>query len=171
MRSPQAFVVSINISPGGIPKHPIEIGLMLAEGLKDDAHDHEKHNTPLQAISIIDAEDLHDLKREGFDVFPGATGENITVRGLSVDELAAGDRLRLEGGVELELTKKRQPCFVLDSIDPRLKHAIVGRCGFLAKVLRTGTIRRGETIRVVESKRHMAGQPGVSASNRAHVFE
>ncbi|MHC4948134.1 MAG: MOSC domain-containing protein, partial [Planctomycetota bacterium] len=117
-------VVSVNVSSGGIPKHPIERGRVTEGGLEGDAHDHAKHDTPLQAISLIDLEDLDDLRGEGFDVYPGATGENITAAGLEVDELEVGDVLRFSGGVELELTKRRKPCFVLDAISPRLKEVI-----------------------------------------------
>jgi MOSC domain-containing protein YiiM len=149
MRGAEPIVVAVNISEGGIPKLPVKMGCVLSAGLANDQHNHQKHNTPLQAISLLDEEDLDDLRQEGFDVFPGATGENITVRGLDVDELQIGDRLRFAGGVELELTKKRKPCYVLDSIDQRLKHAIVDRCGFLAKVIREGEIRAGERIQVI----------------------
>lgn len=151
MQSEQARVVSINISPGGIPKLPHEAVKVGVNGLEFDGHHHTKHNTPLQAISIIDEEDLENLKREGFDVFPGATGENITAHGLSVDDLQVGDRLRFAGGVELELTKKRKPCYVLDSIHPELKQTIVDRCGYLAKVMQAGEIRVGEAISVVSA--------------------
>ena len=48
------------------------------------------------------------------------------------------------------MTKKRKPCFVLDSIDPKLKEVIVDRCGFLAKVIIEGDVRAGETIEVME---------------------
>jgi MOSC domain-containing protein YiiM len=151
MVSAPAVVISINISSGGIPKRPVERAEVTFAGLAGDAHDHEKHNTLLQAISIIDVEDLEDLAGEGFNVVSGATGENITVRGLNVDTLQIGDRLRFCGSsaVELELTKVRQPCYVLDAIDPRLKKAIVGRCGFLAKVIHPGELQVGETIEIL----------------------
>lgn len=146
MPAAQPTILAVNISPGGIPKRPIDVGRVTADGIAGDGHDHEKHNTPLQAICLIDAEDLDDLRREGFDVEPGAMGENLTVRGLDVDELAPGDRLRLSGGVELEYTKKRTPCYVLDQISPQLKKAVVGRCGGYAKVVTAGEVRPGETI-------------------------
>jgi len=145
---PVPQVVSINISAGGIPKRPVQTIDVLEGGLRDDAHDHEKHNTPLQAVSLIDVEDLDALRTEGFPVYPGATGENITVRNLQVDALPVGTRLKFSGGVELELSKVRQPCFVLDSIDPQLKKSIIGRCGFLAKVIAPGRLTQGELIEV-----------------------
>ena len=84
-----------------------------------------------------------------FDVYPGATGENITVRNLDVDALQVGDQLRFAGGVVAEITKTRKPCYVLDAIDPALKQGIFGRCGVLAKVICEGELRTGESIEVV----------------------
>lgn len=149
MGAEQPTVISVNVSSGGIPKRPVDVGRVTPDGLVGDAHDHEKHNTPLQAISMFDVEDLDDLRSEGFtDVGPGVLGENLTVRGLSADDLRPGDRLRLSGGVELEFTKIRKPCFVLDAVSPQLKDVVRGRCGGYAKVLRPGEIRAGETIDV-----------------------
>ncbi|PZN25718.1 MAG: hypothetical protein DIU71_19365 [Proteobacteria bacterium] len=148
MKTNPARVVAINISPGGIPKKPLPEARVLLSGLEGDGHNHEKHNTPLQAISITDLEDLNDMRNKGFDVYPGAIGENVTVSDLNVDELEIGDRLIFSGGVEIELTKRRKPCYVLDAIHPELKKHLVGRCGFLAKVIRTGTLQPGETIEV-----------------------
>jgi MOSC domain-containing protein YiiM len=141
----------VNTSGGGIPKSPVPQAEVTSRGLAGDGHNHDKHNTPTQAVSLIDVEDLDDLRTEGFDVFPGATGENLTLRGLDIDSLSVGDRLRFTDGVELELTKARNPCYVLDAIDPELKKAIVGRCGYLARVVCTGVIRPGETIQVVHA--------------------
>ena len=148
---PSPTVISVNTSAGGIPKTPINAGDLTTAGLRGDGHNHAKHCTPMSAVSILDVEDLDDLKREGFNVFPGAMGENLTVRDLRVDELAVGDRLIFAGGVEIEITKHRKPCYVLDAISPDLKRVIVGRCGVLAKVLREGTIRVGETIEVMRA--------------------
>ena len=145
-------ILSVNISHGGIPKTPVEIARVTTEGFAGDGHDHDKHYGPVMAISLLDMEDYEDLQAEGYDVFPGATGENITCQNLSIDDLQIGDRLRFEGGVELELTKKRKPCFVLDTIDPTLKEVIVGRCGFLARVITEGELRTGEAIEIVEKE-------------------
>jgi MOSC domain-containing protein YiiM len=148
MSASRPAIVSVNISPGGIPKLPVEVGRVSADGIVGDGHDHEKHNAPIQAISLLDVEDLDDLRAEGYDVGPGALGENLTVRGLDTDALAPGDRLRLSGGVELEYTKVRTPCFVLDAVSPQLKEVVKGRCGGYAKVITGGEVRAGETIEV-----------------------
>ena len=151
MNESNAIVLSVNISDGGIPKLPIDVGEVTPNGLVGDGHDHEKHNTPKQAICIIDQEDLDDLTSEGYDLPPGATGENLTVRNLNADNLNIGDRLRFSGGLELEITKMRKPCFVLDAIDPKLKGTIKGRCGCYGKVITPAQIRAGETIDILQS--------------------
>ena len=139
-------VIAVNISGGGIPKLPVQVGQVTSSGIEGDAHDHEKHNTPLQAICLLNGEVLDDLSAQGFKVGPGATGENLTVRGLDIEALEPGDRLLLSGGVQLEYTKKRKPCYVLDAIHEDLKDAIRGRCGAYAKVIESGEVRPGETI-------------------------
>lgn len=146
--TPQPTVISVNISPGGIPKTPIDVGKVTVDGITGDGHDHEKHITPLQAFNIVDAEDIDDLADAGYNVYPGAMGENLTVRGLEIDDLSIGDVLRFSGGLVVELTKRRTPCFVLDAIDPQLKKDARGKVGFYGKVLEIAPIRAGETITV-----------------------
>lgn len=145
----EAVVLAVNTSTGGIPKHPVQVAQVVPAGLQGDLHDHAKHDKPERAITLMDVELLEELSGEGYDLAPGTIGENITVRHLDVQGLAAGDMLHFSGGVELELVEPRRPCFVLDSIDETLKTAIVGRCGFLARVERTGELRPGESITVV----------------------
>lgn len=142
------YVLSVNISPGGIPKFPIDSVHLSFTGLESDGHNHEKHRTPLQAVCLQDIEKLEELCAEGFDLTCGITGENLTVCHLGVNELPLGTILEFSGGVVLELTKVRKPCYVLDAIDPRLKEVISGRCGSYAKVLKEGFLKKGETIRV-----------------------
>ena len=149
-------VTAVCISAGGIPKNPqacVEVSLA---GFKNDGHNHAKHNTPLQAVSLQDEEVLEQLRGEGFLLRCGTIGENMTVRNLHVQKLPAGTVLEFEGGVVLELTKERKPCYVLDAIDPRLKEAALGRCGFYAKVLRGGFIRPGEKINTAERRGQFA---------------
>jgi MOSC domain-containing protein YiiM len=59
--------------------------------------------------------------------------------------------LHFSGGVVIELTEARKPCFVLDPLGVTLKKDIVGRCGYLAKVLTEGTFTIGDTIVVTKA--------------------
>jgi MOSC domain-containing protein YiiM len=141
--------VAVNISPGGIPKLPQAAVYAATSGLVGDGHNHAKHVRPDRAISLLDWESIEQLIAEGFPLSPGATGENLTVKGLHVQNLLPGARLVI-GDVELRLEKPRQPCYVLDAIDPRLQDAIRGRCGYMASVIREGTLRPWLAIQVLE---------------------
>ncbi|MHB9023001.1 MAG: MOSC domain-containing protein [Armatimonadota bacterium] len=143
-------VISINISPGGIPKLPVAEVFVATAILRGDGRLHDKHLTPERAVSLIDEEILQQLRQEGFPVDPGVMGENLTVQNLDIQHLQPGTRLRFAGGVEIELTALRKPCYVLDAIHPVLKDACVGRCGFLARVVTEGLLRVGEEITAVK---------------------
>ncbi len=143
--SENPYVVAVCVSPGGIPKLPLAEGKVTVDGLTGDGRNHAKHIRPDRAICLFDLEILERLVCEGFPLTPGAAGENLTVSGLHVQEMLPGTVLKI-GDVTLKLEQPRKPCYVLDSIDPRLKEAIVGRCGYLASVVREGTIAPGMAI-------------------------
>ena len=144
-------VISINISKGGIPKLPVSNVRITEQGLEGDEHDHQKHYRLEQAVSLQDMEMLEQLQREGYPLQAGTTGENLTVKNLNVNKLPVGTRLRFGGGVVLELSKVRKPCYVLDSINPRLKKDIVDRCGIYAKVIVTGILTQNTAIYISET--------------------
>ena len=144
-------VLSINVSRGGIPKLPVNSCAILFDGLAVDGRNHEKNISRDRAVSLIDLEILDQLVTEGYDVYPGAVGENLTVKKLHVQTLEPGDRLLFCGGVVIELVEVRQPCFVLDPLGIQLKKDIIGRCGYLARVITEGELLPGETIEVQTS--------------------
>jgi MOSC domain-containing protein YiiM len=92
---------------------------------------------------------MHQLIDEGYELAPGTIGENVLVRDLHVQKMAPGTLLQL-GEVVARLEEPRQPCFVLDSIDRRLKADAVGRCGYMASIVRGGTLRPGAAIAILE---------------------
>lgn len=142
---PNAYLVAVCTSGGGVPKRPLPTALVTEIGIDGDVHAHAKHNRPDRAISILDLEVMRDLVDEGFPLDPGTAGENLTVAGLGVQDLPSGTLLEI-GDVVVRLESPRKPCYVLDAIDPRLKEAIVGRCGYMASVVRPGTLRPGLPI-------------------------
>ena len=150
-------VLSVNVSAGGIPKLPVDRCHVSLEGLEGDGHNHDKHINHERAISLFDKEILDQLTSEGYDLFPGAIGENITVIDLGVQSLSPGDCLSFSGGLVIELVEERRPCFVLDPLGVTLKKDIVGRCGYLAKVIVEHEISPGETIRVSSKNKTICG--------------
>jgi MOSC domain-containing protein YiiM len=143
-----ATLLAVSISPGGIPKLNVTAGIVDRDGIVGDGRNHAKHIRPDRAVSLFDHEILQQLVEEGFPLVPGAAGENLTVARLYVQHLAPGTMLKI-GEAVLRLEQPRKPCYVLDAIDPRLKEAIVGRCGYMASVVREGQIQPGMPVEVL----------------------
>jgi MOSC domain-containing protein YiiM len=154
-------LIAVCVSSGGIPKRSVCCAQITAKGLAGDEHAHEKHNRPERAVSLFDWEILTQLRSEGFLLYPGAIGENLTVAGVHVQRLPPGTLLEI-GDVLLRLEQPRKPCYVLDSIHPCLKDVIAGRCGYLASVAREGIIDPSMPVRTL-----IDGSTGDCASSLA----
>ena len=139
-------LVSINISKGGIPKLPVQSIRLTRAGLEGDGHNHAKHYSPIQAVCVQDIESLKELSMYNYQLLPGKAGENLTVEHLHVNSLPMGTVLQFSGGVVLEISKVRKPCYVMDAIDPTLKENALGRHGVYAKVMKEGILSVGEEI-------------------------
>lgn len=107
-------IIQVNVSRGGVPKRAVPQAIINTLGLEGDSFAHPQfHGGPTQRVLIIAAEVVDDLAARGFPVFYGALGENLTVRGVPVESLRAGQTWRA-GDAILELTKIRVPCTQLD---------------------------------------------------------
>jgi MOSC domain-containing protein YiiM len=100
---------------------------------------HARPNSGRQVL-LVDSETL-DL----MGLQPGITRENITTRGINVNGLPAGQRLRL-GNAQLEVSGPCNPCDLMEKIRPGLRRELRGRRGTLCRVIAGGTIRRGDAI-------------------------
>jgi MOSC domain-containing protein YiiM len=158
-----ASVLQVNVSSGGVPKRSIPAGVVTPLGIAGDGHAHPQiHGGPRKAILIITSEGLEELKQQGFALYHGALGENLTTRGLDRRTVRAGQRYRI-GEVVIEITKVRAPCDTLNAY-PGIQKAIYdqevkagnptsplwGLSGFYASVLQTGTIHPGDPILLVD---------------------
>jgi MOSC domain-containing protein YiiM len=157
-------IVQINVSPGGVPKRPIAEAEVTVEGIRGDSWAHPQiHGGRNQAVLLITSEGIQELMAQGYPVFPGALGENLTTAGLDRRDMRIGQRYRA-GDVMLEITKMRAPCTQLDVYGPAIKNAVYdaqvnagdpasprwGLAGFYARVLHSGFIRPGAIIELVD---------------------
>ena len=107
------LLLSVNTSPGGVPKRPIGGGRMGWRGVEGDRHRQPEpiHGTPAQAACLLAFEAMERIRADGHQAFPGAYGENLTIAGLQWGGLRHGDRLRVGvRGPLLELTDYTTPC-------------------------------------------------------------
>ncbi|MGW3074366.1 MULTISPECIES: MOSC domain-containing protein [unclassified Kitasatospora] len=104
----------------------------------------------LRQVHLIHRELLAELGESGFDVPPGALGENITTEGVDLLGLPVGAVLRIGPQAEVEITGLRNPCAQIDNYRPGLLKQVVGRAADGTIVRRAGimgTVRAGGPVR------------------------
>jgi MOSC domain-containing protein YiiM len=94
-------------------------------------------------VLFVAAEDL-----EALGVEPGAVKENFTVRGAEVMRWPIGQRLAI-GDAEFEVSMVCDPCELMEAIRPGLQAELEGRRGMLARVVKTGDVAVGDSIRLL----------------------
>jgi MOSC domain-containing protein YiiM len=152
-------VVQVNVSQGGVPKLAIQSAELTETGIVSDAWRYPFHGGRRKAVLLITVEGIDELVSQGWELFPGALGENLTTRGLHRHLLRLGQRIQL-GGAAIELTQIRVPCSTLDVYGSGVQAAIYdarvqagdpgsprwGLSGFYASVVQPGTVRAGDPI-------------------------
>jgi MOSC domain-containing protein YiiM len=149
-------IVQISVSPGGVPKRPVESARVTIDGVAGDAHrDHEHHGGPDRAVCLYSMDAIRALVAEGHTVAPGTLGENVTLEGLEWSRVEPGVRVLLGDAVLLEVTRYTSPCFNIKAAFVGGEFARVsqkrhpGWSRVYTRVLREGTIRAGDPARLV----------------------
>jgi MOSC domain-containing protein YiiM len=152
-------IVQVSVSAGGVPNHAIEEGTVTAGGIVGDGWRYPFHGGPKRAILLITSEGIDALVQQGFPLYHGALGENLTTRGLDRLLLRLGQRFRA-GQIVIELTQVRIPCDTLSVYGAGIQAAIYdalaqagdagspvwGLSGFYASVVEPGMVRPGDPI-------------------------
>lgn len=153
-------VVQVSVSVGGLPKRAVAGAFLGPLGFEGDAQAHPAvHGGPEKAALLVAAEALDELAARGYHLYPGALGENLTIRGLDRRWFRSGQQYRV-GGAIIELTKVRVPCRQLDVYGPSIKSEIYdaqvkagdtasprwAMSGFYARVLEPGMVRAEDII-------------------------
>jgi len=110
-------------------------------GLRGDRHAIAEST---RQILLIEGETLGELKLN-----PGQVKENITTRGIRLMNLERAQKMQVGDETVLEITKACTPCGRMDEIRSGLQSQLAGRRGILARALRGGVIRVGDTIKLV----------------------
>jgi hypothetical protein len=162
-------VVAVSLSAVHEFSKPLQqsIRLLLGLGVEGDAHlgvtvQHRSRvakdptQLNLRQVHLIHEELHEELRAGGFQIAPGAIGENITTRGI--DLLAPrGARLHIGEAAVVGVTGLRDPCRQLNDYQPGLMAAVLDRdeqgnlvrkAGIMGIVLAAGEVRAGDSIRV-----------------------
>ena len=151
-----AHIVQLSRSGGGVPKLPIIEAEVTELGLVGDAqNDTKNHGGPERALCLYALEVIEALAAEGHAMAAGATGENITTRGLDWELVIPGARLRLGSEVLIEVTRYTTPCyknarwFMEGDFNRMHQNLFPGSSRVYARVLHGGHLRAGDPIELV----------------------
>ena len=162
-------VVAVSRSPRHkFSKSPeMSIRLLAGLGVEGDAHMGEtvKHRSRvrvdptqpnLRQVHLIHEELFEEVGRAGFQVCPGALGENITTRGIDLLGLPVGTLLRIGDEAVIEVTGLRNPCVQIEGFQGGLLKQVVGRdeggnlvrkAGIMSVVREGGIVRPGDLLK------------------------
>jgi len=140
-------VVSVNISDKkGIRKHPVGKALIKAEfGIEGDAHASSKWH---RQVSLLALESITKMQTAGLTVNPGDFAENITTAGIDLLELPIGTTLTIGDVVEVEMSQIGKKCHTRCEIYKQAGDCIMPKEGIFVKVLKGGTIKNGDSVKV-----------------------
>ncbi|MHB8400247.1 MAG: GNAT family N-acetyltransferase [Candidatus Limnocylindrales bacterium] len=149
-------VAQVNVSAGGVPKHPVAGARVGPLGLDGDRHrDDLVHGGPHRAVCLFGQEAIERVAGEGHPIEPGSVGENLTTEGIEWSRMPSGVRIEVGDEVVLELSAPANPC---GTIVDAFREGRSGRISILrfpsdsrmyARVLREGIVRTGDPIRVL----------------------
>ncbi len=142
-------VLSVNISERrGTVKHPVpEIRLEVGVGIAGDAHAGSWH----RQVSLLAAESVDTMRGCGLELRDGDFAENVNTRGIDLKSLPVGTRLAA-GSAVLEVTQIGKECHSDCEIRRRTGRCVMPTEGIFARVVRSGTVRPGDTIEVLEAQ-------------------
>lgn len=154
MSEGRGTVIAVCLSDtGGIPKYPQESVTITTASVEGNHHAGETNRDGrpnLRQVTVVGAEAVEAVASElGAEIPHGGLGENVLVRGLGeLSELTPGQRLRFEGGVELEVTAQNDPCSNLMVYGNQAVKLFYGCRGLLTVVRATGHISPGEGVSI-----------------------
>ena len=145
------------------------INLLQGLGVEGDAHMGETvqhrsrkardpHQVNLRQVHLMHGELLDELQTAGFEVYPGAMGENVTTRGVDLLGLPTGTRLAIGDDAVVEVTGLRNPCAQLDNFQKGLLAAVldkdeqgnvIRKSGIMGIVIEGGAITPDDEIQVL----------------------
>ena len=136
-----AEIVAIHLCPGPRSRsemRSVESATALeGRGLEGDRHARKGSR---RQILFVETEVL-----EGLGLSAGVIREQVTVRGLRLQDLAMGARFRV-GNAVLEVEQLCEPCERMNEIRPGLLDVLGDQRGRFMSVVRGGTFAVGDTL-------------------------
>ena len=142
-----AEIISLQICVGHRePMNPVESATFIEGfGIEGDRHAVKSGARAVRQVLLMDEDTL-----EGFGLGIGQVRENVTVRGIDLHQVAAGQRLALGDDVVVEITQFCAPCERMDEVRPGLREELFEQRGMLATVISGGAVNVGDQVQVIE---------------------
>jgi MOSC domain-containing protein YiiM/GNAT superfamily N-acetyltransferase len=149
-------VLQVNVSPGGLPKLPVDQAWVSRLGLDGDGHNARTvHGGPHRAVCLFGIEAIERLQAEGHPVGAGGVGENLTTTGIEWSLLPAGTRARIGDELLLEISDTASPCATQrqNFSDGRFSRISIeihpSDARMYARVIREGPVRPNDPIELL----------------------
>ncbi|OGO77780.1 MAG: molybdenum cofactor sulfurase [Clostridiales bacterium GWB2_37_7] len=143
-----AKVIAINISEKkGVPKRTIEEGVFqIDHGLVGDAHAGNWH----RQVSLLGIESINKMKALGIEgLCTGKFAENLTTEGIELYKIPVGTKLQIGETIQ-EVTQIGKECHTKCAIFHQIGNCVMPTEGIFTKVLKEGTVRPGDIIKILE---------------------
>ena len=140
-------IIAISVSDvRGVRKHNIEEAEFVVEyGIRGDAHAGKWHRQ-VSLLAIESIERFNDST--GYGINPGDFAENVTIRGLDLLSIPVGEKIELGNDVILEITQHGKQCHHDCAIFQEVGKCAMPTEGIFARVLKGGTVKVGETVKL-----------------------
>jgi MOSC domain-containing protein YiiM len=142
-----AKIISINTSPKkGMRKKAVDSASLIENyGIENDAHASGKWH---RQVSLLAMESIKKIQDKGLDVGPGDFAENITTEGVVLHDLPVGTKMTIGDDIELEVSQIGKLCHSRCAIYEQAGDCVMPREGIFVKVIKGGTIKKGDEIRI-----------------------
>ena len=123
------------------------VELRAGHGIVGDVHAGNWH----RQVSLLADEAVDEMRARGIELAPGDFAENILTRGIDLPALPVGTVLAV-GGALLAVTQIGKECHNDCEIKRQVGMCVMPARGIFCVVLRGGTVRAGDTVRVLEER-------------------
>jgi MOSC domain-containing protein YiiM len=129
----------------GVSKSAVaEIELRADHGIVGDGH----AGPGIRQVSLLARESIETMREALPDLADGAFAENVITAGITLRDLALGDRLLLGADVVLEVTQIGKTCHDACAIGQAVGECIMPREGIFCRVVEGGRLTAGDDVRL-----------------------
>ena len=145
MKNNTSKIIAVCISEKrGEKKKPIDSAQCIKNfGIEGDAH----AGTPTRQVSFLAVKDINKMKNLGIKISHGDFAENVVVDGDVLDNITAGNFLKIDDGPEFKVTQIGKDCHDHQCpIKVQTGKCVMPERGVFAIVIKSGTLKTNQII-------------------------